>query len=144
MRSLCVYTGRMLPNRSMLASTVIPTLAYPDVPAAADWLCAAFGFSVRLRIGGHRIQLNVGDGCVVVTHGEPAPAAGHSIMVRVADVNAHHARAQAAGASVLQPPQDFPYGERQYTAADLAGHTWTFSQTLADVDPADWGGELIS
>jgi hypothetical protein len=31
---------------------------------------------------------------------------------------------------------------RQYLAADLAGHRWTFSETLADVDPASWGGEL--
>jgi uncharacterized glyoxalase superfamily protein PhnB len=39
-------------------------------------------------------------------------------------------------------PTDFEYGERQYTAADPAGHQWTFSETLADVDPASWGGEL--
>jgi uncharacterized glyoxalase superfamily protein PhnB len=133
----------MLPNRSMPAAAVIPTLAYSDAPAAAEWLCAAFGFTVRLRIGRHRIQLNVGEGGVVVTGGEAPHAAGHSIMVRVADVNAHYSRAQAAGARILQPPQDFPYGERQYTAADLDGHIWTFSQTLADVDPAEWGGELV-
>lgn len=132
----------MLPNRSMPNSLVIPTLAYPDVPTAADWLCAAFGFTPRLRIGGHRIQLNVGDGgCIVVTRGEPG-GADHSVMVRVADVNAHHAQAKAAGAKILASPQDFPYGERQYSAADLAGHVWTFSQTLRDSDPAEWGGIL--
>ena len=38
-------------NRSIPASQVIPELAYPDVPAAADWLCKAFGFSPRLSIG---------------------------------------------------------------------------------------------
>ena len=27
-------------------------------------------------------------------------------------------------------PTDFEYGERQYEAEDLAGHHWTFSQTL--------------
>jgi len=130
-------------------STVIPTLAYPDVPAAADWLCAAFGFMPRLRIGDHRIQLNVGDGCVVVTQGETVPAAasfaaGHSIMVRVADVHAHHARAAAAGARILAGPADFPYGERQYSAADLGGHVWTFSETLHDSDPTEWGGILTA
>lgn len=132
----------MRTNRSMPNSIVIPTLAYPDVPAAADWLCAAFGFAQRLRIGGHRIQLNVGDGgCIVVTRGEQG-GADHSIMVRVADVNAHHAQAKAAGAKILASPQDFPYGERQYSAADLAGHVWTFSETLRDSDPAEWGGIL--
>jgi uncharacterized glyoxalase superfamily protein PhnB len=34
------------------------------------------------------------------------------------------------------------YGERQYTVEDPGGHRWTFSQSVADVDPADWGGEL--
>jgi hypothetical protein len=36
------------------------------------------------------------------------------------------------------------YGERQYTAQDLAGHQWTFSETLADVDPGTWGGDYVS
>jgi uncharacterized glyoxalase superfamily protein PhnB len=41
-------------------------------------------------------------------------------------------------------PTDFEYGERQYAAEDPAGHHWTFSQTLDDVDPATWGGTLAS
>ncbi len=40
----------------------------------------------------------------------------------------------------MTEPTDFPYGERQYTAEDPAGHQWTFSQTLADVAPEEWGG----
>jgi uncharacterized glyoxalase superfamily protein PhnB len=62
--------------------------------------------------------------------------------VRVDDVNAHCARARAHGARILMEPTDFEYGERQYTAADLAGHQWTFTETLDDVDPATWGGIL--
>ena len=66
----------------------------------------------------------------------------HSVLVRVDDVNAHCARARAHGARILMEPTDFEYGERQYTAADLAGHQWTFTETLDDVDPATWGGIL--
>jgi uncharacterized glyoxalase superfamily protein PhnB len=44
------------------------------------------------------------------------------------------------GAHILSPPTDYPYGERQYSAEDLGGHRWTFSQSIADVDPASWGG----
>ena len=36
------------------------------------------------------------------------------------------------------------FGERQYSAQDPAGHHWTFSQTLADVAPEEWGGSLLS
>lgn len=128
------------PNRSMPDAAVLPQLAYPDVAAAAEWLARAFGFAVRLRIGGHRVQMTVpGGGGLVITRGDASPS---SVMVRVADVDAHHARAVAAGADVSGPPVTYPYGERQYAARDFAGHGWVFSQTVADVDPADWGGEL--
>jgi uncharacterized glyoxalase superfamily protein PhnB len=127
-------------NRSMPASTVIPVLAYPDVRQAAEWLCRVFGFAERLRIGEHRCQLVFGDGGVVVAAGNPPGPS--SVMVRVDDADAHHQRAVAAGAKVFGPPIDYPYGERQYTAEDPAGHRWTFSQSIADVDPASWGGEL--
>lgn len=40
---------------------------------------------------------------------------------------------------VIQEPRDFPYGERQYTAEDLGGHHWAFSQSIADVAPEEWG-----
>jgi len=129
------------PNRSMPDAVVLPELAYPDVTAAAEWLSRAFGFAVRLRIGGHRVQMTVpGGGGLVVTQGDASPS---SVMVRVADVDAHYARAAAAGVDVSGTPTTFPYGERQYAARDFAGHGWVFSQTVADVDPADWGGELV-
>ena len=40
-------------------------------------------------------------------------------------------------------PTDFEYGERQYAVEDLAGHQWTFSQTLRDVAPEEWGGDDV-
>jgi uncharacterized glyoxalase superfamily protein PhnB len=136
----------VLSNRSMPRSTVIPELGYRDVAAAGEWLCRAFGFTRRLRIGAHRLQLNAGDGALVLTAMDPSGAIGasHSVMIRVEDVDAHHHRAVIEGATIVRPPQDHPYGERQYTAADPAGRRWTFSQSIADVDPASWGGELVT
>ncbi|MDP3739143.1 MAG: hypothetical protein Q8R02_17265 [Hyphomonadaceae bacterium] len=123
----------------MPASTVIPQLPYAAVVPASDWLHGAFGFTVRLRIGDHRIQMNVGDGAVVLTQQGEQPSRC-SVMVRVVDVDAHHAKAAAFGAQIASAPQSFPYGERQYTAIDRGGHVWTFSQSVADVAPEDWGG----
>ncbi len=133
----------MRANRSIPAATVIPELAYADVPAAAAWLCAAFGFSERLRIADHRIQLVLGDGAVVVVQSNVAAPAGHGLLVRVEDVDAHCERARRAGAAIVGEPTTWPYGERQYGALDPGGHRWTFSQTVADADPADWGGTLV-
>ena len=131
-------------NRSIPAATVIPELAYRDVAEAAGWLCEAFGFEERLRIANHRVQLAVGAGAVVVTEAGPTVHSDptHAVMVRVEDVDRHHARAVQHGARVVRPPTDYPYGERQYTVVDPGGHVWTFSQTIADVDPADWGGTM--
>jgi uncharacterized glyoxalase superfamily protein PhnB len=139
------------PNRSIPDSPVVPVLIYPDVRAAVAWLEAAFGFAERLQIGDdHRSQMHAGDGAVIigdVRHDRVPPRAGestHSVMVRVQDARAHCERARAQGAAILMEPTDFQYGERQYTAADPAGHHWTFSETLEDVDPASWGGILRS
>lgn len=63
-----------------------------------------------------------------------------SVLVRIEDVDRHQQRAREHGARILRPPADYPYGERQYTAKDLAGHRWTFSQTIVDVAPEEWGG----
>ena len=123
----------------MPASTVIPVLGYEDVGEAIDWLCRTFGFTERWRAGNHRAQLAVGDGAVAVTKGSGGTQPAE-VMVRIKDLNAHHARVKELGAEVLREPADYPYGERQYTVEDPGGYRWTFSQTIADVAPEDWGG----
>lgn len=129
-------------NRSMPSGDVIPELAYPDLGEAVGWLCSAFGFRERLRIADHRSQLSIGSGSVIVV--QAIPAGPSSVMVRVADVDAHYRAARSHAVRVLGPPTTYPYGERQYGAVDLAGHRWIFSQSVADVDPADWGGQLAN
>jgi len=136
----------VLSNRSIPRGPVIPVLAYPDVDQAALWLSEAFGFIVRLRIFHHRVQMNVGDGGALVVRelreneANEALGMGHSVMIRVEDADAHCKRARDHGARITQEPTTYPFGERQYNAEDFAGHSWTFSQSVQDVDPATWGG----
>jgi uncharacterized glyoxalase superfamily protein PhnB len=131
----------MLSNRSMPRSVVIPELAYPDIGNAIDWLCSAFGFTLRLRMGNHRAQLNAGDGGAVVLIEQSGGVSFRSaVMVRIEDVNTHYDRARRSGVKIVREPTDYPYGERQYNVEDFAGHHWCFSQSIADVDPRQWGG----
>lgn len=131
-------------NRSMPTAVILPELAYPDVREAAAWLCRVFGFAKRLQIGSHRAQLTFGEGAVIVTAVAAESAdLTHAVMVRVADVDSHYEHTRQQGAPIGQPPADYPYGERQYTAMDLYGRRWTFSQTIADIDPVSWGGRLV-
>jgi uncharacterized glyoxalase superfamily protein PhnB len=133
----------MLANRSMPPCTVIPELAYPDAGTAIEWLCDAFGFTLRLRIGNHRAQLNVGDGAVVLTElgggkgygplgtfefGQPHRSElTHSVMVCVPDVNRHHEHVRQRGTRILRPPADYPHGESgnipPSTSPAIAGHS---------------------
>lgn len=37
--------------------------------------------------------------------------------------------------------RSMPQGQvRQYGTTDLGGHSWTFTQSVEDVDPVTWGG----
>ncbi|HEX4137953.1 MAG TPA: VOC family protein [Bryobacteraceae bacterium] len=131
----------MLSNRSIPKPVVIPELAYPDIGEAIDWLCKAFGFTLRIRIGDHRAQLNVsGGGAVILVEEARNVSLKTAVLVRVEDVDAHCDRARQNGGKILREPTDFPYGERQYNVEDFAGHHWCFSQSIADVDPREWGG----
>jgi uncharacterized glyoxalase superfamily protein PhnB len=50
----------------------------------------------------------------------------------------------SGGARIVRTPETYPFGERQYTARDLGGHQWTFTQSLADIAPEEWGGQVMS
>jgi len=154
----------MITNLSAPPGPVVPRIFYEDVNEAIAWLCGAFGFTERLRTPPgpdgaiHHAQLAVGEGAVILTgrsRGKEAAAPGgagpdllhpreflQALQVRVEDVDGHFERAQRFGARILHPPASHSFGERQYTAADLEGHLWTFSQSVADVEPEAWGATV--
>ena len=125
-------------------ATIVPTLRYRDAPAAVDWLGEAFGFETKLVVpdgegGIAHAQLAFGNGMVMLgtarddafgriqrpldTPGEPV---SQSPYVIVTDVDAHHARAAAAGADVLVEPEDQDHGGRYYACRDPEGNLWNF------------------
>lgn len=131
-------------------------LFYQDGAAAIDWLSRAFGFEVQLKIEGEggRIEhseLVFGGGLIMVAdEGDKAGRPNHCksprsldgantqcMMLYVDDVEAHCARARAAGAKIVSEPKTSDYGEdywsdRSYECADVEGHHWWFCQRLRD------------
>lgn len=125
---------------------------YEDAANAIDWLCRAFGFEVRLKVEGEggRIEhseLVFGEGLIMVGSAEaraerpgrefcvsPRAVGGkntQSLCVYVDDVDAHCARARAAGATIATDPATDDYGaeygaNRTYEAVDPEGHHWWF------------------
>jgi uncharacterized glyoxalase superfamily protein PhnB len=142
----------MIKNQSAPAATVVPILVYADVAKAIAWLCDAFGFVERLRVERDGVvfhaQLVVGDADVMLGRQGAeycAPRAGEVsqyVHVAVENADTHFERAEAAGARVVSPPHDMPFGERQYSVEDPEGHRWTFSQHVSDVPPERWGATV--
>jgi uncharacterized glyoxalase superfamily protein PhnB len=131
-------------NRSVPPCEVIPVLYYPDPGAASEWLAKAFGFTVRLLIANHRVQMRAGAGCITIAEGTTRPNQSCAVQVRIENALDHCERARLAGATILSEPKDHMYGERQYNAEDFFGHRWDFTETLADVEPESWGGTSVN
>ncbi len=140
----------MIVNRSAPRATVVPILVYEDLGRATDWLCGAFGFTERLRAAGpdgkvSHALLAIAEGAVILGRqgGDFRPPRRDEVCqyvhIHVENVDRHFEHAKQFGARILQPPSNKPFGERQYTAEDPGGHRWTFSQSVADVAPEEWG-----
>lgn len=113
---------------------VFPTLRYADPDAAIALLRDAFGFTAgqvdRDDAGGvQHAELFSGAGAVLIgpqREGDAFATGRAVIYVVVADPDAHHARAVAAGAQIVMDLVDQPYGSREYAATDAEGHVWSF------------------
>src|SRR5688500_1061775 len=92
---------------------IFPAFKYQDAPAAIDWLERAFGFTrqgVHPGPGGTIVhaELKLGSGLIMRgSMGPPDPAkpwaaAPQGLYVYVSDIDAHYARAKAAGAVIVR------------------------------------------
>ena len=137
-----------------MSQRIVPFIGYEDAAAAIEWLERAFGFRERrdaryedgtgtithaeLELDGAAIYLSTPSGYAsprtVQAESEAARRAydnpwvidGH--FVEVDDVEAHHARAREAGATILREPEEPGTGFRIYSAEDPEGHRWMFGQ----------------
>jgi uncharacterized glyoxalase superfamily protein PhnB len=137
-----------------MTQRIVPFIGYEDAAGAIEWLGRAFGFvedrearyeengtitHAELELSGARIYLSTPSGYASPrrlretsdvarrAYDNPWVIDGH--FVEVDDVNAHHARAVAAGARVIRPLEE-AHGMRRYSAEDLEGHRWMFGQPL--------------
>lgn len=132
--------------------TVIPMIAYENGVAALEWLAKAFGFHERARqieadgTLSHG-EMEAGDGIIMLATPSPdyespshhretceqarkwsaVPWIIDGVLVYVGDLDAHFARAKAAGATILSEIQGDAPG-RRYRVEDLEGHRWFFME----------------
>lgn len=124
-------------------STIMPTLRYRDARAAIDWLCEVFGFERHVVYEGPNgtighAELKLGGGMIMLGSGKddeygrgfksPQELGGvetRSAYIIVPDADAVHARAVAAGGTIVRPLQNTEYGSREFGVKDPEGHSWS-------------------
>ena len=117
---------------------IFPAIRYQDAPAAIEWLARAFGLEKHFVVPASNgsithAQLQIGPGMIMLgskrdgkASANPWDGVDQGIYVCVVDVDAHHARAKAAGAEIVRALEDTDYGSREYSVRDLEGHLWSF------------------
>lgn len=128
-------------NSNSNKPNIFPFLVYKDAPAAIEWLAKAFGFEKQLVVPGPsetvaHAQMSFGAGVIMLGSAKdnglgvksPLDLTGvnQGVYVYVTDLDAHYARAKAAGAKIVRDMAATDYGSREYSARDVEGHLWSF------------------
>lgn len=124
-------------------STVMPALRYQNAPAMMDWLVKIFGFerhAVYEGAGGeiNHAELKLNGGMIMLgsmkddeharrfkSPDDLGGAETGGIYIVMEDVDAAYGRALEAGAVVVRPITEMPYGSREFTIKDPEGHSWS-------------------
>lgn len=121
--------------------SIYPFMRYADARGAMRWLQQAFGFEEHMVVPGEdgtiaHAELKLGSDMIMIGSQRDdrfrmrPPGkdgfASQGCYIVVDDVDAHYARAVAAGAQVMTDLYDTDYGSREYVVRDLEGHIWSF------------------
>lgn len=135
----------------MSIKALVPYLRVRNGLAAIEFYEKAFGAELvykldepgggvghaELRLDGHRFMLSD----EYPHHGIVGPATlggtGSGLSLDVDDCDAVAARAVAAGATLVRPPEDQFYGHRTAMVRDPFGHEWMIGQDIGLVSEAE-------
>ncbi len=127
--------------------TITPSLTVSDGESAIALYEKAFGAELKGKVhapGGKRVMhscLQIGSSKIFVQDempNMPGPKQHHaSFYVYVADVDAQHKRAMAAGMKELYAPTDMFWGDRTSVVACPFGHHWTLATHIRNPTEAE-------
>lgn len=134
---------------------LIPYFVVKDADAALEFYQKAFGFEKRMAMPGpdgktghaelmfHDSMIMLGPASAHTSEWQHKPPSMTKVVSPITlyvycdDVDAMHARAIAAGAKSIKPPQDQFYGDRNCVLEDPDGYWWNFATNVADFDPSN-------
>jgi uncharacterized glyoxalase superfamily protein PhnB len=128
---------------AIAGSQIIPSAHYNDAHAAIDWLCHVFGFAKHAIYEGPNntimhAELTLGQGMFMLGSTAknskfsdllttPAATGGRettSLCIIIEGCDAAYARAQAAGAEMVQELTEPEHGGKSFACKDPEGHVW--------------------
>jgi catechol 2,3-dioxygenase-like lactoylglutathione lyase family enzyme len=113
-----------------------PALAVRDVAAAVDFYTKRLGFTVGFTWGDPPAiaGVNLGRVQMFLERGTPNPG-GCSVYFVVGDADELYEFQRANGVDVMEPPENRPYGLRDYRIRDLHGYELCFGHHVFDSGP---------
>jgi catechol 2,3-dioxygenase-like lactoylglutathione lyase family enzyme len=108
-----------------------------DVLAAVDFYTKKLGFSLGFTWGGDPPTIagvNLDQVQVFLQQGTPNPQ-GCVMHFVIGDADELHEFHRANGVEIVAPPEDRPYGLRDYTIRDLHGHFLNFGHYIYNEGP---------
>jgi PhnB protein len=127
--------------------SLTPFLIVEDVRAAVEFYRRVFDAEVKIQRQAEGALLLagllIGDSPLMISAhsndpnggvGGLARQNGSGLRVYVADVDETFRRAKAAGAGVLEPPQEMFWGDKVGEIVDPFGFSWKISQHLEDLE----------
>jgi catechol 2,3-dioxygenase-like lactoylglutathione lyase family enzyme len=108
-----------------------PTLQVDDIPAAVDFYTSKLGFTLGFTWGDPPTfaGVNLGNVQLFLSKGTPNPA-GCSVSFVVGDADALYEFQRSQGVEIVCPPEDRPYGLRDYGVRDLHGYELSFGHYI--------------
>ena len=112
-------------------SAVYPTFAVPDVEETCTWYVEKLGFTIRFYFGDPPTHgaILFGDACVHFWQGTPQ-LNENWLYFDIDNLDAMYERAKSAGVEITRPPENYPWGMREFNAVDLNGYNLRFGQHL--------------
>ena len=110
-----------------MKKTIVPLFCTAKLDATTAFYRKHLGFSVAVELPGYA-ELEHGEGGPRLAFMAPdeakwQPASGQGLFYcfQVEDADATHARLAAEGVTIVDEPEDKPWGERAFVAADPNG-----------------------
>jgi len=136
--------ARTAPAAAAREHTLTPYLGVADGRRAISWYVEVFdghprGEPMLDEDGGvAHAEVAIGDSVLMLAEGlaPPSGPASSSVVVQVPDVDATVRRAVDAGAELIRPPADNPYG-RNAVVVDPFGHRWLVADPPRETAPAE-------